>query len=161
MSFHNVSDTNEVFQIKTVQQLLGDPESATVMMKPTIDMLQKATRTCAKLAMEVSERYQKWLGAACEVHAACCQTTTDVAYKQRANVVHLAATETQLKTGQTIVDAARGSVETLKTSLQHANEQFKRAADEFPSEWFPPSFLVDDANRYARWVGLYRVRTCQ
>lgn len=104
------------------------------MLKPTTDTLKKAAQAAAKSAREVADAYHNWLGATCEVHAACCQTSTNNAEKLRANQVHLAAQQVQVQQDQQAVDVAKENRDTLKASLQHAEEQYKNAADRFPSE---------------------------
>src|SRR5437773_2101779 len=101
------------------------------MLKPTTESLKKSAQKCAKLAKDMSVEYHNWLSATCEVHAACCQTSTDVAEKQRANEVHFAAQQAQLQEGKKAVDVAKENLDTLKTSMQHADEQYKKAAEEF------------------------------
>lgn len=110
------------------------------MLKPTTETLKKSAQKCAKLAKDMSYEYHKWLGATCEVHAACCQSSTNIAEKQRANEVHLAAQQTQLQEGNKAKEAARENLDILKTSLKHADDQYKKAADEFPSK------VIDDIN---------------
>ena len=68
------------------------------------------------------------------MHAACCQISTNDAEKLRANEVHLAVEQAQLQQGQQAVDATKENLDTLKASLQHAEEQYKKAANEFPNE---------------------------
>ena len=105
------------------------------MLKPTTEALSKSAQAAAKVAKEIANAYHNWLGATCEVHASCCQTSTDNAEKLRVNEVHFAAQQAQLKQGEQAVAAAKENLDTLKTSLQHAEEQYKKAADEFPSEF--------------------------
>ena len=74
-------------------------------MQPTVYNMRNAVKTCGKLAREVAERYERWLGATCEVYAALCQSSAHVTFKQRVNVVHLAAKQTQRKESPETTDS--------------------------------------------------------
>ncbi|KAK8066098.1 hypothetical protein PG997_012845 [Apiospora hydei] len=105
------------------------------MLKGTVESLNMKAKRCADRAKQMAGHYHKWLSASCEVHAACCQASTDVSEKQRVNEVHLAAEQVMARTSQQAVDAAKGTMETLQTVLKHADEQYQKAADQFPSGW--------------------------
>lgn len=113
---------------------MNDPRSARMLLEPDTQFLKQGVQRCAQYAKEMANEYQQWLGITCEVHAACCQISNDTAEKQRANEVHLAAQQAQVHGKQNAADVAKENLETLKTSLKHAEEQYQKAANAFSSK---------------------------
>lgn len=120
-------------QVKTVVGLLQDPVSAKISLKATVSSLSKKAKHCSERAKGIASTYHEWLTAACEVHAACCQASTDTAEKQRVNEVHLAAKQVEAKVTDEAVKAAQSTMDTMRTSLTHADEAYQKAAKEYPS----------------------------
>lgn len=114
---------------------LGDPESATRELAPTFSTLARIAERCQSHAKRMDTPFQEWLDMLCEVHMCIVQASDSASEKRAANQLHLAAAQTKVVSAEEARKLASDSISTLKSSLNLANGVYKKAADEFPSDW--------------------------
>lgn len=121
--------------INRIVMTLGDPESATRELAPTFSTLARIAERCQSHAKRMDTPFQEWLDMLCEVHMCIVQASDSASEKRAANQLHLAAAQTKVVSAEEARKLASDSISTLKSSLNLANGVYKKAADEFPSDW--------------------------
>ncbi|KAF9552933.1 hypothetical protein CPC08DRAFT_673678, partial [Agrocybe pediades] len=122
-------------KINDILGCLGNPISASKLLKPQLMTVKKSATQCLESAKAIEEKFDYWLAYVCEMHSACVQEEQTTADLLLTNAAALATEESRRDQQASVAAEAKAAQELLGKQVNTASEAFKKASDEYPTGW--------------------------